>query len=69
VRSFVRRRIEPEVVFKLKRPVPATYDPLMVLDCVEWLAARFEIVQCHFLGWDFTPLTARSRRTQGDLVL
>ena len=52
--SFVRPRIEPEVVFKLKAPVPLTDDPLALLSSVEWIAPGFEIVQSHFPDWKFT---------------
>ncbi len=50
---FVQPRIEPEVVFKLKGPVPAEGDARAVLECVEWIAPGFEIVQSHFPGWKF----------------
>ena len=50
---FVQPRIEPEVVFRLKAPVPPTADALAVLACVEWLAPGFEIVQSHFPDWKF----------------
>ena len=46
-------RIEPEVVFKLKAPVPLTDDPAAVLSSVEWIAPGFEIVQSHFPDWKF----------------
>jgi 2-oxo-3-hexenedioate decarboxylase len=52
--SLVQPRLEPEVVFKLRGPVPLTDDPLAVLSSVEWIAAGFEIVQCHFAEWAFT---------------
>jgi 2-oxo-3-hexenedioate decarboxylase len=52
--SFVRPRIEPEVVFKLKAPVPLTDDPLALLSSVEWMAPGFDIVQSHFPDWKFT---------------
>jgi 2-oxo-3-hexenedioate decarboxylase len=52
--SLVQPRIEPEVVFKLRAPVPVTDDPQLVLASVEWIAAGFEIVQCHFADWRFT---------------
>jgi 2-oxo-3-hexenedioate decarboxylase len=52
---FVQPRIEPEVVFKLKAAVPATEDARAVLAAVEWLAPGFEVVQCHYPGWKFTP--------------
>ncbi len=50
---FVQPRIEPEVVFKLKAPVPVTADAAAVLACVEWIAPGFEIVQSHFPDWKF----------------
>jgi 2-keto-4-pentenoate hydratase len=52
--SFVQPRIEPEVVFRLKSPLPAGDDPLAILACVEWIAPGFEIVQSHFPDWKFT---------------
>ena len=51
--SLVQPRIEPEVVFKLKGPVPLTDDAAAVLACVEWMAPGFEIVQSHFPDWKF----------------
>ena len=54
LRPFVQPRIEPEVVFGLKAPVPVTDDPAVVLACVEWMAPGFEIVQCHFPDWKFS---------------
>jgi len=52
--SFVQPRIEPEVVFKLNAPLPATDDALAILACIEWIAPGFEIVQSHFPDWKFT---------------
>ncbi len=52
--SLVQPRIEPEVVFKLKTPPPATDDVLAILAAVEWIAPGFEIVQSHFPDWKFT---------------
>jgi 2-oxo-3-hexenedioate decarboxylase len=52
--SLVQPRIEPEVVFGLRGPVPVTDDPTEVLAAVEWMAPGFEIVQCHYPGWRFT---------------
>jgi 2-oxo-3-hexenedioate decarboxylase len=49
-------KIEPEIVFRLKKPVdgdPA--DPAAVLDAVEWVALGFEIIDCVFPGWKFQP--------------
>jgi 2-oxo-3-hexenedioate decarboxylase len=50
---FVEPRIEPEVVFKLAKPVLPTDDPLVVLDAIEWVAAGFEVVRSPFPGWRF----------------
>jgi 2-oxo-3-hexenedioate decarboxylase len=50
---FVQPRIEPEVVFKLKAPVPVTDDAHAILASVEWIAPGFEIVQSHFPDWKF----------------
>ena len=54
LRPLVQPRIEPEVVFKLKAPVPPTDDPVALLAGVEWIAPGFEIVQSHFPAWKFT---------------
>ena len=48
-------KIEPEIVFKLKRPLAAGLDPAATLDAVEWLAPGFEIIDCVFPAWRFTP--------------
>lgn len=53
LRSLVQPRIEPEVVFKLKAPLPSTGDAATALACVEWIAPGFEIVQSHFPDWKF----------------
>lgn len=50
---LVQPRIEPEVVFKLAAPISASETAEATLSGVEWFAAGFEIVQCHFLDWRF----------------
>ena len=50
---MVEPRIEPEVVFGLRGPVPVTGDAREVLRAVAWIAPGFEIVQSHFPGWKF----------------
>ena len=50
---LVQPRIETEVVFGLRSDLPATEDARTVLEQTEWIAAGFEIVQCHFAGWRF----------------
>jgi 2-oxo-3-hexenedioate decarboxylase len=51
---LVQPRIETEVVFCLRDDLLATDDARVVLEHTEWIAAGFEIVQCHFEGWRFT---------------
>ena len=51
--GFVQPRIEPEVVFRLRGPVPIADDAEEILRHVEWIAAGFEIVQSHYPDWKF----------------
>jgi 2-oxo-3-hexenedioate decarboxylase len=53
LKGMVQPRIEPEVVFRLRAPVPHSADALQALECVEWIAPGFEIVQSHFPDWKF----------------
>ena len=48
-------RIEPEVMFKLKR-VPESKDTEAVLDAVEWMSLGFEIVDSPYPDWKFEPV-------------
>jgi 2-oxo-3-hexenedioate decarboxylase len=49
-------KIEPEIVFKMKRPVsPGDFEPPALLEAVEWLALGFEIIDCIFAGEKFQP--------------
>jgi 2-oxo-3-hexenedioate decarboxylase len=52
--DFPEPRIEPEIMFGLRAaPSPGmTGDAL--LDCVDWLALGYEIVQSIYPGWKFT---------------
>jgi 2-oxo-3-hexenedioate decarboxylase len=51
-------KIEPEIVFKIKKPLPSAgdVDALSVLENVEWLALGFEIIACPFPDWKFQPV-------------
>ena len=54
IARMVAPKIEPEIVFKLKRPIgPGEVDPAAVVDAVEWLALGFEIIDCVFPDWKF----------------
>jgi len=70
IAGFVQPRIEPEVVFGLRGPVPAAGDARAVLDAVDWIAAGFEIVQSHFPGWRFrTPDCTAAFGLHGALIV
>jgi 2-oxo-3-hexenedioate decarboxylase len=51
-------KIEPEIVFKAKKPLAfaGDVDALSVLESVEWLALGFEIIACPFPKWKFQPV-------------
>ncbi|MEO8345285.1 MAG: fumarylacetoacetate hydrolase family protein [Betaproteobacteria bacterium] len=51
--GFVQPRIEPEIVFGLGAAISASDDAQEILRGVAWIAAGFEIVQCHFPDWRF----------------
>lgn len=51
--SVVEPRIEPEIVFRLRAPPDPAMDERELLDCIEWVAHGFEIVQSLFPGWRF----------------
>src|SRR5262245_32855667 len=56
LKGSVQPRLEPEIAFKLKAPLPSSVnDPVHVLDRIEWYAPSFEIVDCHFADWKFGP--------------
>jgi len=46
-------RIEPEIVFGIGRPPAAGMDEAALLDCIDWVAHGFELVQSIFPGWKF----------------
>ena len=49
-------KIEPEIVFKMKAPLPAgNTEAAAALETVEWLALGFEIIDCPYAGWKYQP--------------
>ena len=49
-------KIEPEIVFGLKRPITTeNLDAAAALDATDWVALGFEIIDCPFPGWEFQP--------------
>src|SRR6516164_6899771 len=52
--DFSEPRIEPEIMFGLKAAPAATMSDSALIDCVEWIAFGYEIVQSIFPGWKFS---------------
>ena len=53
VAQFAEPRLEPEIAFGFSRAPRAGMSEAEILDCVEWAACGFEIVQSHYPGWKF----------------
>jgi 2-keto-4-pentenoate hydratase len=50
---FVEPKVEPEIVVHFRSAPPANSDMRAILECIDWIAHAFEIVQSHFPGWKF----------------
>jgi 2-oxo-3-hexenedioate decarboxylase len=55
---LIQPRIEPEIQLHFARTPPVTRDEAAILDCIDWIAQGFEIVQCPFADWKFTAADA-----------
>ena len=53
VGDFAEPRIEPEIVFGLGKAPSPTMDEAALLDCIDWIALGYEVVQSIFPGWKF----------------
>ena len=54
--KLIAPKIEPEIVFRLKAPLDGAIDAGPVLHCVESIALGFEIIDCAYPDWKFTPI-------------
>jgi len=52
--SLSEPRLEPEIMFKFAAAPAAGMSELELLNCMEWVAHGFEIVQSLFPAWKFT---------------
>jgi 2-oxo-3-hexenedioate decarboxylase len=55
---LLQPRIEPEIQLHFARTPPVTPDEAEILDCIDWIAQGFEIVQCPFADWKFGAVDA-----------
>jgi 2-oxo-3-hexenedioate decarboxylase len=53
IMRFTEPKIEPEIVFHFRSAPPTDGDLLAILECIDWVAHAFEIVQSHFPKWKF----------------
>ena len=50
---LLQPRIEPEIQLHFTRTPPVTRDEAAILDCIDWIAHGFEIVQSLYPDWKF----------------
>ncbi len=51
---FAEPRIEPEIAFGFDKAPQAGMSAAQILDCIDWAAHGFEIVQSHYPDWKFS---------------
>lgn len=56
--ALMQPKIEPEIVFCMRRTPSVGADQREILDCVEWMAHGIEMVQCHYPNWKFDSADA-----------
>src|SRR5919107_1438888 len=63
-------RIEPEIIFGLAAAPAPGMDERALLECVDWVAHGFELVQSIFPRWEFTlPDTVAAYGLHGKLLI
>jgi 2-keto-4-pentenoate hydratase len=58
VGQLAQPRLEPEIQLHFARTPPITRDERAILDCVDWIAHGFELVQSPYPDWRFTAVDA-----------
>jgi 2-keto-4-pentenoate hydratase len=70
VGDLLQPHIEPEIQLHLARTPPVTTDEEAILDCIDWIAHGFELVQCPFPDWSFEAVdTIAACGLHGALVI
>jgi len=54
VGAFAEPRIEPEIMFGIAKAPSPKMSESDLLDCTDWIALGYEVVQSIFAGWKFT---------------
>jgi 2-oxo-3-hexenedioate decarboxylase len=67
--GFVEPKIEPEIMFGLAAAPSPQMDEAALLDCIEWVALGYEIVQSIYPNWKFAAAdTAAANAMHGALL-
>lgn len=53
ISRFVAPKIEPEIIVHFAKQPPVNADSAQLIDCIDWIAHGFEIVQSHYPDWKF----------------
>jgi 2-keto-4-pentenoate hydratase len=68
--DFVEPRIEPEIMFGLGATPAPDMNETALLDCIEWLALGYEVVQSIFPDWKFAAAdTVAANGVHGALLV
>ncbi|WP_050479235.1 2-keto-4-pentenoate hydratase [Herbaspirillum rhizosphaerae] len=55
---FAEPKIEPEIALHFHSAPPEDAGIAELMDCIDWIAPAFEIVQSHYPGWQFNAADA-----------
>lgn len=67
---FAEPKIEPEIVVHFRSAPSVGAGPSAIIECIDWIAHAFEIVQSHFPGWKFqAPDTVADCGLHGALLV
>jgi 2-oxo-3-hexenedioate decarboxylase len=69
-KNFAEPRIEPEIIFGLKKAPLPSMDQSALLDCIDWISLGYEVVQSIYPGWRFAASdTVAANALHGTLLV
>jgi 2-oxo-3-hexenedioate decarboxylase len=70
VSHLLQPRLEPEIQLHFARTPPVSRDEQSILECIDWIAQGFELVQCPYPDWQFAGVdTIAAYAVHGALVI
>jgi 2-oxo-3-hexenedioate decarboxylase len=70
VTDFAEPRIEPEIMFGLKKAPLPSMDQSALLDCIDWISLGYEVVQSIYPDWKFAASdTVAANALHGTLLV